>query len=154
MRWQCALALGPVARARVGNGIMNLERSQEPRVPNGLGDVIARANVRQLYHALLETLVSLHDGVALRHSAVDVRAEFRGGTFCRIVPYQELVHVQVGEAPVWEVRVRDDVGYLEAVDRILGVFTRLAASAVTDATTQGQRFPLAAGTRTRRSPLS
>jgi len=133
---------------------MSLERSQEPRGPDGLGDVIASANVRQLYHALLETLVSLHDGVALRHSAVDVRAEFRGRTFCRIVPYRELVHLQVGEAPVWEVRVRDEVEYLEAVDRILGVFTRLAASAATDAAGAKRRFPLAAENRTRRSSLS
>lgn len=98
------------------------------RRSDSLGDVIANVAVRGFFHELLEILSNLHEDVAVRWSPVDIRAEFAARTICRIVPYRELIHIHVGDAPAWEVRVRDEVGYLEAVDRILDVFLDFVAA--------------------------
>jgi hypothetical protein len=43
------------------------------------------------------------------------------------VPYRELVHIQVGDSPVWEARIRNERDYLEAVDMMLRAFVRMAS---------------------------
>ena len=107
---------------------MKAKRNEERRRSDGFGDVITNASVRALFHELIEILSNLHGDVVMHRSPVDVRTEFNGRTICRIVPYRELIHLQVGDAPVWEVRIRDEAGYLEAVDRILVVFLSLAGA--------------------------
>jgi hypothetical protein len=72
----------------------------------------------------VDELARLHGDVSLSVGTVDIRAEAWGRQLCRIVPYRELIHVQVGEAPMWESRVRDEAAYLEAIDMILSTFLR------------------------------
>lgn len=103
-------------------------REAGPRSDN-FGDVIANVAVRGFFHELIEIISSLHEDVDVHHSPVDIRAEYAGKCICRIVPYRELVHLHIGESPVWEVRVRDEAGHLEAVDRILDVYLSLVSAA-------------------------
>jgi hypothetical protein len=99
------------------------------RRPSGkLGDVIANATVRSYFYELIGILTDLHEKVEVQHGPVDIRAEYAGRCICRIVPYRELVHLRIGEAPVWEVRVRDEAAYLDAVDRILDVYLSFIAA--------------------------
>jgi hypothetical protein len=107
---------------------MTTEGLDEQRRSDSLGDVIANVAVRGYFHELIEILANLHEDVAVRWSPVDIRAEFAARTICRVVPYRELIHIHVGDAPAWEVRVRDEAGYLEAVDRILDVFLAFVAA--------------------------
>jgi hypothetical protein len=91
------------------------------------GETITNLAVRGYFYELLEILTNLGEDVEINESPVDIRVEYSGNTICRLVPYRELIHLHVGEGPVWEVRIRDEAGYLEAVDRILDVFLFLAA---------------------------
>lgn len=86
------------------------------------GDVIDNVAIRGYFHELIDILSSLHEDVAVHLGPVDIRAEYANRTICRVVPYRELIHIHIGDAPVWEVRVRNEAGYLEAVDGILDVF--------------------------------
>lgn len=106
---------------------MNEKLIEERRRTEEFGRVITNTSVRALFHELLEIVSTLHDGVTIHRSPVDIRAEYAGRTICRVVPYRELIHLQIGDAPVWEVRVRDEAGYLDAVDRILDVFLTVVA---------------------------
>jgi hypothetical protein len=92
-----------------------------------LGDEIAEAPVRALYHRYLAAVEGLHDGVIVQSSSVEVRVSFQGHLLCRIVPYRELFHVQIGDTPAWESRIRSESGVCEAVDHTLSRFLRLAA---------------------------
>lgn len=103
--------------------------SHVPPAVRALADTIADAGARERFVRLVTEVGRLHPGVDVTVTGVDVRAEFNGGTLCRIVPYRELIHVQVGEDPMWETRVRTDAGYLAALDRIVDAFLRAAASA-------------------------
>ncbi len=94
-----------------------------------LVDTIADAGVRELCLRLLKEVSGLHADVVVSADGVDIRAEVRGRSLCRIVPYRELFHVQVGASPMWESRVRDEAGYFEAVDMILRTFLRAMARA-------------------------
>jgi len=87
----------------------------------------AHAHVRDLCSRLVDELGSLHGDIEVVGTGVDIRAEFRGRTLCRLVPYRELVHIQVGDSPVWEGRIRNDRDYLEVVDMILRAFVRMAS---------------------------
>jgi len=91
------------------------------------GETITNLTVRGYFYELLEILTNLGEDVEIGASPVDIRAEYSGNTICRLVPYRELIHLHVGGGPIWEVRIRDEAGYLEAVDRILDVYLCLAA---------------------------
>jgi len=91
------------------------------------GEVVARLDVARLSGELRDTLFRLHGDVRVVESAVDVIAEFRGVTFCRIAPYRELVHVQVGHAPVWESRIRTADELPEVKARIVQAFLHVFA---------------------------
>lgn len=80
-----------------------------------------------MYATLVTSLESLPGSVRVVESRVDLRAEVGEQLLCRIVPYRELLHIQVGGDPGWEVRVRDRGAYFEAVDRILREFCRIAS---------------------------
>jgi hypothetical protein len=70
----------------------------------------------------------LHRDGVVAESGVDVRVELHGHPLCRLVPYRGLIHVQVGGATTWESRVRDEAGYLDALDRIVTAFLRVVAT--------------------------
>jgi hypothetical protein len=103
-------------------------RAFDRRLSGGLGDVIANVTVRGFFCELVEILADLHERVEIQHGPVDIRAEYAGNCICRIVPYRELIHIQVGEAPAWEVRVRDEAAYLDAIDRILDTYLSIVAA--------------------------
>jgi len=107
---------------------MKEKPTSERRRLDEFGKVVANASVRAYFHELLSILSNLHDGVSIHRSPVDIRAEYAGRTICRVVPYRELIHLHIGDAPVWEVRIREEAGYLDAVDRILDVFLAIAAA--------------------------
>jgi hypothetical protein len=100
----------------------------EQRRSGDFGDVLSGVALRGYFHELIDLLSNLNDELEVRRSHVDIRAEYRGQTVCRIVPYRELIHLHIGETPVWEVRIRDEAGYLDAVDRILNVYLGYAAA--------------------------
>lgn len=80
-----------------------------------------------MYLRLVDMLRRLHGDVGVEESAVELRAGLGQRTLCRVVPYRDLLHIQVGSNPTWEVRVRDRAGYLAVTDRILREFCHLAA---------------------------
>jgi hypothetical protein len=94
-----------------------------------LSETVGDAAVRERFVQLVGDVMRLHQDVSVTLSGIDVRAEFSGRTLCRIVPYRELIHVQVGEDPVWETRMRSESGYAESVHRIVDEFLRAAAIA-------------------------
>lgn len=106
---------------------MHHERLPNRRPPDQLVDTISNASVRGFYDQMMNHLDTLNEGVVVCQSDVDVRAEFDGRLICRIVPYRDLLHLQIGDSPTWEIRVRDEGGYMEAMGRILEIFLRLAA---------------------------
>lgn len=96
------------------------------------GESIANLTVRGFFYELLEILSNLGEDVEIGTSPVDIRAELFGKTLCRVVPYRELIHLHVGDDPVWEIRVRNETGHLEAVDRILEVYLAVVAASGPD----------------------
>lgn len=102
--------------------------TQVPSAVQRLAETITDPPARERFLRLVGEVMRLHQDVAVVVSGIDVRAEFAGGTLCRIVPYRELVHVQVGEDPMWETRMRTDLGYTESIHRIVDVFLRAAAA--------------------------
>jgi hypothetical protein len=85
--------------------------------------------VRGYFYELVKIVSGLNADVDVQYGSVDIRVEYTGKCICRIVPYRELIHLHIGESPVWEVRVRDEAAYLEAVDRILDVYLAIVAEA-------------------------
>ncbi|MDH3197729.1 MAG: hypothetical protein OEO21_05760 [Candidatus Krumholzibacteria bacterium] len=94
---------------------------------HGLDEVIADRVVRGLYHRLLAFVSALHDDVRVEESDVDVRVAFGEHALCRVVPYRELVHVQIGTEGTWETRLRDEQGFRVLADRVLREFVATAA---------------------------
>jgi hypothetical protein len=123
---------------------MKIKSLEERRRSVGFGDVIANVSVRGFFHELIDILSNLHEDVDVRRSPVDIRAEYGARTICRIVPYRELIHLHVGDSRVWEARIRDEAGFLDAVDRILDVYLTCVAR---DASANSTRFTGAALSR-------
>lgn len=96
-----------------------------------LGDEIASAPVRQLYKRYVRLVSGMHDEIEARASAVEVRLFFRSELVCRLVPYRELFHVQVGDGQAWETRVRSEESFLDTMDRTLQRFLALRTSSET-----------------------
>ncbi len=113
--------------------------------PSALADVIVDQSVRSMYLRLVDVLRRLHGDVCVEESAVELRAGFRQRTLCRVVPYRELLHIQVGSDPTWEVRVRDRAGYLAVTDRILREFCHLAAESAKRGSPPNEDPPAPAG---------
>jgi hypothetical protein len=86
--------------------------------------VIADTSVQRLFSQLMTDVRGLHSQIRISESEMDVRVEFNGCFLCRMVPYRELVHIQLGEPVTWEVRVRDATGFLSVTDRIAREFIR------------------------------
>lgn len=82
-----------------------------------------------MYARLVDLLQQLHEDVEVDESHLELRARMDGQLLCRVVPYRELLHMQVGNSPAWEVRVRDQDGFEQAVDRVLRVMLGRIATA-------------------------
>ncbi len=106
---------------------MYRDSSQVPGQPDRLGDVIVDGAVRDYYREMIRHLENLHGDITIHRSEVDLRAEYAGRLICRMVPYRELLHIQIGESPVWETRVKNETGFMEAMGRILETFLKLAS---------------------------
>jgi hypothetical protein len=91
-------------------------------------DAIADPTVARLTGDLRRVLTALHGEVRIVETETDIRAEFRGTTVCRMVAYRELLHIQVGEHPVWETRVRTAAEFPEVVERVVRAFLHVLAS--------------------------
>ncbi len=86
------------------------------------GNTIADQRIRELYYRFLDAICGFHDEVRVETSRMDAKAYFEGAFLCRVVPYRQLFHVLVGKETVWETRVRDSAGCVEAVDHALSRF--------------------------------
>ncbi len=91
-------------------------------------DRITVPEVKQLYNRLIDGTLGIHEDVEVRAAQLESRIQYRGSLVCRVVPYRELFHVQIGGNPMWETRVRDAAGCADAMDRILARFLDLYAS--------------------------
>ena len=106
---------------------MRQMQHSDPRPPDRLGEIITDSSVRGYYRDMIGHLNKLHGDVEIYQSEVDVRAEYAGRLICRIVPYRELLHIQIGDSPVWEIRVKNEAGFMESMGRILETFLKMAA---------------------------
>lgn len=106
---------------------MRQEQRPDSPPPDRFGEIITDSSVRGYYREIIDHLRKLHEGVTVSYCDVDVRAEYGGRLICRIVPYRELLHIQIGHSPVWEVRVKNETGFMEAMGHILETFLKLAA---------------------------
>lgn len=94
-----------------------------------LGDEISQGAVADLFRRYVGVVGDLHPQVESRASAVEARFFFNQRLLCRVVPYRELFHVQIGDQHAWETRVRNEAGFLEAVDRTVQRFLHVYAGA-------------------------
>jgi hypothetical protein len=94
---------------------------------SNLADVVADRDLERLVDDTRLALTSLHSEVRVEETSVEMRGEFRGAVLCRVVPYRELLHFQVGENPTWEARLRTESEYAEVMERIVRAFLRALA---------------------------
>ncbi len=92
-----------------------------PVLPRGAdpGEVIVDQRLRNLYRRFLGALLDFHDEITMEITRVEVRVFFGNVLLCRVVPYRELFHVQIGEENAWEIRVRHEAACLDTLDRAL-----------------------------------
>ena len=109
----------------------------EPR----LADNISDHSVRDIYLRMLDMLTNLHEDVRVNESNVDVRAECGNVLICRLVPYRELIHAQIGESPKWEIRIRTQNDSNDAIERILNTFLRTISTRGIPASAQSDFNP-------------
>jgi hypothetical protein len=100
---------------------------QPPR--SNLADVVADRAVARVVGDLRVALARLHGDVRVVETEVELRAEFRGVIICRVVPYRELLHVQVGQNPTWETRLRSAGEFPDVMHRIVRAFLHAFARA-------------------------
>jgi hypothetical protein len=70
----------------------------------------------------------VHGEIDVQTTRVEIRFFFRSQFLCRVSPYRELFHVQVGDTPAWETRVRSEAGFNETMDRALQRFLHVFAA--------------------------
>lgn len=90
-----------------------------------LSKAITDSRLQEIYLDCIASVSALHDEVTHTVTGLEVRFFFRGALLARVVPYRELLHIHIGDAPGWEVRVRDEQGYSETLDLILHHFLRI-----------------------------
>lgn len=93
--------------------------AETPAAVRALAERFEVPEVRGLFLRLADDLNRMHGDVCVTVSDIDLRADAAGRPLCRLVPYRELIHVQVGDGPAWESRVRETGGYYQAVDMIV-----------------------------------
>ena len=86
--------------------------------------------VKTLFDRFIVTYSRVHDEIRVQVTRVEIRFFFKNEFLCRLAPYRELFHVQVGEAPAWETRVWSETGFNETMDRALQRFLAVYAASV------------------------
>lgn len=84
--------------------------------------------VRALFERFVNTWSTIHDDVHIQSTSVELRFFYKDRFLCRLAPYRELFHVQVGEDPGWECRVRSEEGFADTMDRALERFLHVYGS--------------------------
>lgn len=84
-----------------------------------LVETITDPSLRREFADLITRTLDLDDSMALEATNVEFRLTCGDAFVCRLAPYDELFHAQVGENPAWETRVRTPKGAREALDRII-----------------------------------
>lgn len=95
-----------------------------PQVSN-LVEKLSSGYLKSLFSELISHLAALNEMVEVRSCDFEVRIELSNNLICRIVPYRELLHIQVGDRPGWEVRIRDEQGYFEALDMCISQYLKM-----------------------------
>lgn len=80
-----------------------------------------------LIDELCTLMPRLHSEVRVQETPYELSIQFRDVSLCRVVPYRELLHVQVGQDPVWETRLRSAREWPEVMERIVRAFLRALA---------------------------
>lgn len=93
--------------------------------PGRLASDIENGAVRALFNRFIQTYSGVHDDIRVQATSVEIRFFYQGHFLCRLSPYRELFHVQVGDNPGWETRVRDEGGLVDAIDRALQRFLQV-----------------------------
>jgi hypothetical protein len=96
--------------------------------PEPLASEITDKIVRTLFDRFVTTFSSVHEEIRVEATRVEIRFFFKNEFLCRLAPYRELFHVQVGDAPAWETRVRTEAGFNETMDRALHRFLAVYAT--------------------------
>ena len=110
-------------------GSVTARQHAQPPPPEGLSQEIADRAVKALFERFVAIYSGLHDDIRVQASSVEIRFFFKDEFLCRLAPYRDLFHVQVGESPVWETRVRTEAGFMETLDRSLRCFLKAFATA-------------------------
>ena len=100
----------------------------QPSRPS-LSDLVENHDLGALVGELRTLLPRLHSEVRVQETPYELSVQFRDMLLCRVVPYRELLHVQIGQDPVWETRLRSARDWPEVMDRIVRVFLRALARA-------------------------
>jgi len=111
------------------SGSATARQQAHPLPAEGLSQEIADRVVKALFERFVSIYSGLHDDIRVQASSVEIRFFFRDEFLCRLAPYRDLFHAQVGESPVWETRVRTEVGFMETLDRSLRCFLKAYATA-------------------------
>ena len=91
------------------------------------GHVITNHELQELYRRFIDSVRDIHADVVVDVSHMEIWVRFDDAVLCRVVPYRELFHVQVGQENIWEIRVRNRLGCLETLDRVLSRFLEIYA---------------------------
>ena len=94
-----------------------------------LSEEISDPLVAGLFERFVETVSGFHADLEVSTSRADLRFLFGDIFVCRVAPYRELFHVQIGENPAWEARVRRADDLPEALDHALGRFLAVYSAA-------------------------
>ncbi len=93
-----------------------------------LASEIENKTARALFGRFVQTYSSVHDDIRVEATSVEIRFFYNDEFLCRLAPYRELFHVQVGDEPAWETRVRTEAGFLDTLDRALQRFLHAYAA--------------------------
>lgn len=105
-----------------------LDSSLERSDPGRLAHEIEDRSVRTLFDLFVATYSNVHDDIQMQVTSVEIRFFYGDEFLCRVAPYRELFHVQVGDNPAWETRVRTDASLLDTLDRALQRFLHVYAT--------------------------
>ncbi|MBI4720080.1 MAG: hypothetical protein HY770_02400 [Chitinivibrionia bacterium] len=84
--------------------------------------------LRELFLGFIRNVASMHQDIRMQAGDLEIRMMFKDAVLCRVVPYRELMHVQIGDYSGWEIRVRDEEACLDALDMSIRHFLRMFSS--------------------------
>ena len=89
---------------------------------SGLFEQVENPELRALVDELRAALPRLHSEIRVHDAPYELSATFRDVLLCRVVPYREVLHVQVGQDPEWETRLHGAREWPGVMERIVRVF--------------------------------